>query len=199
VPTHIRASISWQMTSMLPRDAVQITPHFRHQAILPGDDPSWQDLADDLAAGIDGWDLGTRQLTVRLYDVAGAPINRPKAIKVLNPATFQSAVTAREVALCLSFWGGNNEPHNRGRLYAPFSLFSGSVPGERPVAAMQQKVADLVPIFAGLGGVDVDWIVWSPTRDAATKVEGWYVDDEWDTQRRRGLKPASRLAGTTGG
>jgi hypothetical protein len=199
VPTHIRATIGWQMTSLLPRDVVQITPCFRHSALLPGDDPAWQELADNIAAGIDGWDTGTRQLTVRLYDIEAPPINRPKAIKILNPGTFQAAVTAREVALCLSFNGGNNLPQNRGRLYLPFSCFSGSVPGERPVLAMQQKVADLVPIFAGMGGANVDWIVWSPTAGAATQVERWFVDDEWDTQRRRGLKPASRLAGTTSG
>jgi hypothetical protein len=200
VPTHIRALCSWQCDTALPRDAMTINPHFRHQGVLPGDDPTYATLANDLATGLNGWGTGSanRQLTVKLYDLADTEPRRPKATKVLNTGLASASSYPREVCLCLSFFGGNNLPQNRGRLYIPMWATGGSA-GLRPDAAQRTKAGDLVPVLAGLGGVDIDWIVWSPTRNAATKVTNWFVDDEWDTQRRRGLRPTTRTAGTTGG
>lgn len=190
---------------MLPRDVMSINPCFRHQTDLSIGGVEWAPLAQDLADGLATWSISpaTRQLTVKLYKiedpVAGEP-HRPQATVTKAAGTFLPTPGPGEIAVCLSFYGGSNAPYNRGRLYIPFAAFSGSAPaGSRPSAANRTKVGDLVPLFAGLGGVNVDWIVWSPTKKAATKVDHWWVDDEWDTQRRRGLKPTTRTAGTTGG
>lgn len=201
MPTHIRAQVAWQLDSMLPRDAVQVTPCFRHQLGLIEGAPEWQDLADDLADAINGWHVNPtiHQLQVKLYDIEGEPINRPKAIAVRNPGSATGTGWPREVALCLSFNGGNNEPRNRGRIYLPYAKLGTGTPDVRPSTTIRDKAAALVPIFANLGGSNVDWIVWSPTALAATKVERWYVDDEYDTIRKRGLKPTTRTSGTTGG
>lgn len=200
MPTHIRALCGWQVGSALPRDVMQITPCFRHQAVLPFDDPNWQDLADDLADGLQTWaSVAKRQLTVKLYQI-GEPIpNRPKATALRDAGSLAETGTPRELAICLSFYGGPNAPWNRGRLYLPFHMLGMSSPGPRPDSSMRTKAGALAPTLAGLGGVDVDWIVWSPTRGQATRVENWFVDDEWDVQRRRGLKPTTRTTGTTGG
>jgi hypothetical protein len=206
MPTHIRAHVTWQTGSLLPRDKIQITPCFRHQQILPVDGgPEWDDLAEDLATGIrTSLAAGNAQaLEVKLYEikdpVAGEP-NRPKGQHVLDPANAAEAQTYRELACCLSFYGGENAPHQRGRLYVPaFLLLTTSTVGVRPATVIQNKAGALATVFAGLGGIDVDWIVWSPTRKLATRVTNWFVDDEWDVQRRRGLVPAVRVAGTTGG
>jgi hypothetical protein len=137
---------------------------------------------------------------VKLYQLGQPAPNRPKATKTLNPANASEAGIFREMACCLSFYGGPNAPRNRGRLYVPaFLVFSGTTPGVRPTDTIRDKVGELAPILAGLGGINVDWIVWSPTNTAATKVDHWFVDDEWDVQRRRGLRPTTRTAGTTGG
>jgi hypothetical protein len=201
MPTHIRALLGYQVGSTLPRDVVQITPSFRHSAILPGDDPAWQEIADDLADAYSQWAVNglTRQLSVRLYQIGLPKPNRPKAVTVLNVGQSLEATHPRELACCLSFTGGSNEPRNRGRLYIPQFLVNEGTPGVRPSETERTKVSDLVGIFAGLGGVNVDWIVWSPTAGAATKVERWWVDDEWDVQRRRGMQPTARTEGTTGG
>jgi hypothetical protein len=61
------------------------------------------------------------------------------------------------------------------------------------------KVMALGPIFANLGGSDVDWIVWSRKNHTATKVQNYWVDDEWDTVRSRGLKRSTRQVATTSG
>jgi len=204
VPTHIRASIAWQVDSLLPRDAATINPCFRHQLGIIAGGPDWQTLADDLAAAVNTWfPAASRQLTVKLYEikppVAGTP-NRPEATKVLNTGAFSPTGYPGEIACCLSFYGGSNSPHQRGRLYVPaFTFLSGGANSNRPGSADRTKVSGLVAPFANLGGPNVDWIVWSPTRQSATRVDHWFVDDEWDIQRRRGLKPTTRLSGTTSG
>lgn len=204
MPTHIRAACQWAVGSTLPRDSMQITPHFRHQNPLGVGDTDWQQLADDLAAGLAGWaspQIGnSNQLTVKLYEIGKPPPNRPAATKILNAGQAGEASTFRELAVCLSFYGGPNAPSNRGRLYVPYFMASaGTSLGVRPSSTVRDKVGTLAPIFAGLGGVNVDWIVWSPTKQAATKVDHWWVDDEYDVQRRRGLKVTARTSGTTGG
>lgn len=203
--THIRAQISWQVESLLPRDVATINPCFRHQLGLIEGDPDWQTLANDLKNVMVAWQANQlRQLTVKLYEikdpVSGVP-NRPKATAVAAAGGFGGTSYPGEVALCLSFYGQPNGPSNRGRLYIPYfaMVTSGTQPGKRPTTTEMQKPGGLVPGFAGLGGINVDWIVWSPTKKQATKVSNWFVDDEWDTQRRRGLKPGAREAGTTGG
>ena len=67
----------------------------------------------------------------------------------------------------------------------------------RPSQTTRDKVAELAPILAALGGVDVDWSVWSKVDGQARAVTNWWIDDEWDTQRLRGLRGATRTEGTT--
>jgi hypothetical protein len=204
MPTHIRAQCSWQVGSTLPRDRVQITPCFRHQLGIIEGAPDWQTLADDLHAGLTGWASpvigNSNELTVKLYEIGKPPPNRPQATKVSALPNAAEASIFREMACCLSFYGGSNNPNQRGRLYIPlFLASSGTTPGVRPSTTVRDKIGTLAPIFAGLGGVNVDWIVWSPTKQAATRVTNWWVDDEFDVQRRRGLRPTARTSGTTGG
>jgi hypothetical protein len=201
MPTHVRAMCQWNVNTMLPKDVMQITPCFRVSTVLPQTDEGWQTLADDLAAGLNGWQAQptANTLTVKLYDLDDdTRPNRPRATAVRAPGQSGAPDVFRELAICLSFNGGENSPRQRGRLYVPYVMVDPSPTVRlRPSLANRQKVADLVPILTGLGGINVDWIVWSPTNGSATAVERWYVDDEWDIQRRRELGPSARLAGTT--
>src|SRR5688500_4821787 len=164
MPTHIRAHIQYQCGAMLPRDIHQITPCFRAQT---GFDPlggtDWDQLAQDLLDKMNGgtgfiFSKATNQTTVKLYEikdpVPGVP-NRPKAVKIKNPGTSQEATIPRELALCLSFYGGNNNPDNRGRLYVPAWLWV-SNPAARPVAADVTKLDGMAAAFAALGGANID-------------------------------------------
>jgi hypothetical protein len=207
---HMRAQIAWNVGTTLARDVMQITPCFRDNlnAFSPdvfGPGTNWQDLADDLVSEVQAWNPqpSVYGCTVKLYQikdpVQGQP-NRPKAIAVNNLGAAGAGNKPRELACCLSFWGGVNGPRQRGRLYIPFQIaFPADNPGVRPTTTQRDMVAGLVPRFAGLGGADIDWVVWSPTNKSATRVDHWYVDDEWDVQRRRGFKPSTRTEGTTSG
>lgn len=180
------------------RDKVMINPHFKDSSV-PFLVQNVGNLVNDLASGLQTWCLpaGTREITVTAYDAEGPAPHPPLATKVLNPGAAPGAGGPRELALCLSFYGGENTPRKRGRLYIPLFVPGIGYGAPRPDATARAKVGALVPIFTGLGGVDVDWCVWSRTNQAAYSVTNWWVDDEWDVQRRRGLKPSTRLTGTT--
>jgi hypothetical protein len=205
MPTRFRASIGWAVDSLLPRDQVTINPCFSHGLdpfTITGTD--WQGLADDLKSSIQSWaPTPARQITVKLYEikapVPGTP-NRPKATSVYGTGVFTASSVPGELAICLSYYGGSNGPSQRGRLYLPLSVVNNSAGStNRPSSTDRAKVGTLSTILAQLGGVNVDWGVWSPTRSTFTKASNWYVDDEWDTVRSRGLKPTTRTAGTTSG
>jgi len=208
MPTHIRAQIQWSVGTMLPRDVMQITPCFRHNSWIPGvDDPGYQTLADDLATAISTVTASDKQIQVKLYDISldahkgdGREPNRPKATKVLNAGACAESTQPRELAVCLSFYGGKNSPRQRGRLYLPVGVTTaaGSL-GVRVPSGIRTTVGSFASKFASLGGPNVDWIVWSPTNESATKVTNWFVDDEWDVVRKRGYSPSARTTGTTDG
>jgi hypothetical protein len=191
----------WNVGTLLPRDVMQITPCFRHSDIgglLDG--PGYQTLAEDLATGLQAKAGTTRGLTVKLYEIGLPKPNRPKATAVRNAGLSAESTQPRELAMCLSFYGDRNAPHQRGRLYVPLGVLTAAgALSVRPAAGLRDNLGTWADIFSGLGGANVDWIVWSPTRQEATKVDHWFVDDEYDVQRRRGYKPSARSAGTTSG
>lgn len=190
-----RLQCAWSVDTLLPRDQLIITPHFNDRGV--GTNP--QNLCDDLAAALNTWDNAARQIRVTAYDAQGSPPVIPQGEKIVNPDLAPATVGVREVALCLSFYSEQNRPRKRGRLYVPAAIGGIGTGTARPTSAQRQKVADLVPIFASLGGADVDWVVFSRLDNAARKVSHWWVDDAWDIQRSRGLDPSTRLTGTTGG
>ena len=53
--------------------------------------------------------------------------------------------------------------------------------------------------FANLGGVNVDWQVYSPTDGVGRTVKSYWCDDEWDTMRSRGLRSTMRQTAVTDG
>jgi hypothetical protein len=200
-----RAQISVPQDSALPRDRIVITPHFRRQlgALTGGDD---QDLTNDLADAIGTWfgqvGVPSREVDVRLYDAehvatADSP-GLPVARTTRNAGTFVQSAVPREVAVCLSFYAGLNIQRRRGRIYVPAPFLYGSgISGSRPAADKRDAVGLLAGIFANLGGPDIDWVVWSRRDREARPVTNWWVDDEFDVQRRRGLRSTTRLTGTT--
>lgn len=180
--------------STLPRDALTITPHFNDGGV--GSDP--QGLATDLCAAMATYLPTARQIEVTAYDAQGTPPVVPVGYAVTGSGLAPPSDCPREVAVCLSFFSEFNRPRRRGRLYLPMCAlgFTGSLL-VRPSAPVRTKVGQLAPILQDLGGLDVDWCVYSRVDNVARAVTDWWVDDEWDTIRSRGLRPTTRLTGTT--
>lgn len=192
----------WRLqTSMLSdtpfdKDRLVITPHFNTGSLFQ--DP--QQLCQDLAAGIHTIIVGggTREIRVTAYDAQGAPPVYPQGEAVVNAGLSPAGKSPRELSMCLSFYGQNNRPRQRGRLYIPVAVLSGSFATEvRPSASLMTEVAKFVPLFTGLGGADVDWCIYSQVDNVPRSVQHWWVDDEWDIQRSRGLAASTRITGDT--
>lgn len=197
--TTIRAQVAWRGDTAFPRDMVSINPHF--QVATPFTD--FQSLADDLAnamATLTKPSSTSREIAVSLYDAKDPPPNTPKATKVLNAGVAPASTAPRELAMCLSYYAGTNTPRHRGRLYLPMHIiWGGSTFDVRPTSQMRDVGGQFVTKFAQLGGVDVDWVVFSRVDNTTYTVTNWYVDDEWDVVRSRGLRATTRTAGTTSG
>lgn len=178
--------------SVLERDPFVITPHFNDQGV--GTDP--QQLCEDMATALATYCGVARQIVVSAYDAEGAQPVYAAGRAERSMGVVVASYFPREVALCLSFYSTRNVPRQRGRLYMPAPILSSSA-GPRPTTSQQQKVMDFGPICANLGGVDVDWVVWSRVDQTARPVTDYWCDNEWDTVRSRGLRGTSRLLGTT--
>jgi hypothetical protein len=198
----MRMRCSWQILDNDPKNQFVINPCFRRQLDItdPTSGTDAQALCDDLAAALDSWGLGT-QLTVTAYNIEGAKPNYPMAEKVLHPDTPNTLYNyPPELAVVLSFYSQFNRPRRRGRLYVPAGFVGmGTLAGRNVHAGAITKVEALVPIFSGLGGTNVDWIVWSGADHAAHVVDHYWVDNGWDVQRSRGLPSTVKVVKTTSG
>jgi hypothetical protein len=138
----------------------------------------------------------------KFYDTADPEPRAPKLTYdwVLATAPTGSALPT-EVSLCCSFQGdpesGVPQARRRGRNYLPF--LGGSVidgvgrPSSAVVSAAVAWGQNLLD-FSGLG-VGTTWVVHStigdPLATAVVITNGW-VDNEFDTQRRRGRDATAR-------
>ena len=184
--------------SALPRDQFVVTPHFHDGNATKS--PSA--LATKLGDSMQTWLTGSYKITVTVYDAFGTKPNPPLATYIKNSAGgFINANAPQEIALCLSYYSGFNRPRLRGRLYLPYAwIFQSSGTGTasvRPTSTQQLAVrafADTV-LKSGIS-IGCDWTVCSKAAAQNIAVTNYYVDDEWDTQRRRGGKPTGRIAST---
>jgi len=191
-----RFQCAWQVDSTAPTDQLIINPHFKDVNLGPLDADDVHGLCQDLATGLDTWANLHNQLTVTAYQADHAPPNYPIATAQVRTGIVGPAPANRDLALCLSYYADVNRPRHRGRLYIPCCVCAINGNAAFATAANMTKVSDLVPILTGLGGVDVDWVVWSPTDNQSRPVSHWFIDNAWDTQRRRGARATTRQQGT---
>jgi len=151
--------------------------------------------------------------TLTAYDLA-AQLETPGAGLGTPIATGTFTITAptvsvglpAEVSTVLSFHAslvgsvvevGSTRPRSRrtGRVYiGPLSLgtATGSGPNfeTRPTTGWQTSLKNAA--VALLTGADAIWSVYSRVDHVLRAVDGGWVDNAFDTQRRRGVKPTSR-------
>lgn len=147
----------------------------------------FQSFGPNLAAPINFIEVGAYEIP----DLLGAPTGPPKGKGL---ASFSTAVAGgpREVACCLSYYADRNEPRRRGRMY--FGPLAASAMAERPSTALANAILAIGSGINDLGGLDVNWVQYSPTDNASRTVTNMYVDNAWDTQRSRGSVATGRTA-----
>lgn len=210
----IKAVVNLPYTTGLPRDVSQQTYCF----IVPdASEEKLDDLCDTLArfynvsAGVGATTFG-RYLSsvvdrafcwIDLYNVSITPSGPPIHSK---PFTFGPAYATQslplEVALVQSFQGvkvsSMPQSRRRGRNYlGPFcSQAMGAEAGlPRPsgeivacIAAAAERLANEV-IDNDIG----EWCVWSRSTGLFVPVANGWINNEWDTQRRREAKETDRV------
>lgn len=136
------------------------------------------------------------------YDDEDTP---PRAPVLRTPGTLVPAAgdpLPTEVSLCMSFQGtrlsGTPQARRRGRIYLPFMVEASNDSSGRPGTAFINAVvaAGAALLAASDAAGTWSWVTYSSVAPGyATVVDGW-VDNEWDTQRRRGRDATSRTTFT---
>ena len=185
-----RVQISFPFDTALPRDRVSINPHFF------GNNPDA--LADVLVNNFKAiTEVGAlTPFDIKVYDAEKAPPNYPLEIRT-NATGFTTTTKPREVAMCLSYYSTYNRPRYRGRLYIPGQFISGAF-GIRPTAPQRVIVGNWAHALSTNMPESHNWVVYSKRNAASYGVTNWWVDDEWDIQRSRGMRPTTRLEGVPG-
>lgn len=187
---------------------------------VPGDE--WiggiESLLTTFYQAIDGVIFGQNVATpahVKLYDMRDALPRVPFHEFNIALAPLASGIDLslpNEVALCLSFkaagGSGLNMKRRRGRIYlGPIHYAASEMVASqcRPTAAARDAVRDAAAVMAAgyntaaPADSSVRWAIYSPTTDltstlddAFNDVETGWVDNAFDTQRRRGASPTLR-------
>lgn len=156
----------------------------------PANDP--EALAEDLANVYNTYWYNGCEMSVKLYDMADTKPREIVGEHKLNIGGFGASSGPREVALCLSFYGERNLPRTRGRIYLGMNFPNKPANAVRPQGTLREAALVLADNIAAVGGIDVDWSIYSPTTNSSHSVKTAYVDNEWDTVRSRGLRSDAR-------
>lgn len=188
----VRMLVAWKNSeSTVSKNVMTSTLYFNVSGAV-GQDPDYQQLTNDLYAimALRSWILG-RYLDIRAYDMGDA---EPRPIRARKVGSVSGSIVQgpHQLALALSYYADRNLPRKRGRIYCGPFLPSSSA-GESATTAQQNDVLALAPALADLGGVNVDWSLWSPTTQTHTRINHAWVDNSWDIIRSRKQDGTNRV------
>lgn len=140
----------------------------------------------------------TGKFTIKAYDLTEP---KPRAPKYEFSDTFglgSSVALPTEVSLVMSFQAvkesGENQKRRRNRVYLGPLAYNALGNGRNVADGLVETV-----LFAGKQLLNESeesatwfWMVYSPTDDAMYTVEDGWVDNAYDTQRRRGTAATAR-------
>lgn len=140
----------------------------------------------------------TNGLTWKVYDLSDPEPRQPVLIGTNNLTVGTGDALPPEVAICLSFQAapvsGVPQARRRNRVYLPYIR-------EAQLSADGRPAGTLLTILVGAADTLWDaseaatswqWVGYSPTDAQAWDIDNGWMDNEWDTQRRRGRKATSR-------
>lgn len=211
MPTTIQIRATFEAATNISRDNVSNTFCFMNPA--PGidnfDNPL--DMIQDLycvaapgsTAALGSHINNSMKRTARLavYDLDDPSPRAPKDERFITlPNTIGGYQECpAEVALCVSFQGtresGVNQDRRRGRIFlGPLAVPTGSM--RQPPAQLLANVNAQFQKFKDESDASYawQWRVWSPTNGNSVLVDNGWVDNAWDTQRRRGPRATARTA-----
>ena len=206
-----------QSTTNLPRDQIINSWHFYKEDSFTDDFENVRDMLRDfftVGSSINGsntvavkmWipeSITQNTVLVRAYKVGATPGSPPDWSGSFNFGARGSATPLpAEVALCLSFQSehedGVPQARRRNRKYlGPFGSNANSTEGRPSSAVINSIVAAARDLKqASAASLYWKWVVYSPTSDTYEEVDDGWVDNAWDTQRRRGRASTARTTWT---
>lgn len=144
-------------------------------------------------------EVATSGHIIKWTDLPGVKPNYPFDETIFNLAVGPSGATLpAECSIVLSFQGdkaaGFPQARRRGRIFiGPIDAAANSTgrPSAGAITALSTAAATLKSNVLALAG-DTQWAVWSPSDGAAVEITDGWVDNSFDTQRRRGIRTNSR-------
>jgi hypothetical protein len=150
---------------------------------------------DQIAAAYDALSFtgGWNQIEIRCYELGGGQPIFQKTYAISSASTLTGP---GEVAVCLSYAANDDPglvgPRRRGRIYIGPIAYNW-VQDPRPGLTLRQNLLAFGQALAAVGTAsNTTWVMYSRTDLVTAKIESIWVDDAWDTQRRRGLAPTVR-------
>lgn len=140
---------------------------------------------------------------LRLYNEADAEPRVPvydESLGLVQPTPSTSLNLPGEVALCASYSArvesGQNRRRTRGRVYIG-PLNTGVLQNDtngtaRPVTAFRTTLGNAAQKLAEDSTLGAMWGVWSRRDSSFALISQGYVDNAFDTQRRRGVPASGR-------
>jgi len=211
----IRAVHTFQSNTGVPADAVVNVTHWTTPDASPGgvvlqeiitkirkfyDEPT--ENAPNVCTMLSTTALSSLGARIQLYNLANPKPRSPLVTDLRQAPGFGPSLYPNEVALVLSYSStpapGVLQRRRRGRLYlGPLSsqpsLVAGATGDNRPSALAMRTLKQAGERMAtkAIGDL-VEWVTLS-TIDAVTgKVVKGFVDNSYDTQRRRGTRATNR-------
>lgn len=207
---HVKALVSLPHTGGIAENVVVNTFHFATDVGPQG--PALTEIADELEAfylassqpsqntltQFLSASLATTGSSIKLYNMAD-PIPRPPIlVRSFDLGPTAGSNLPREVALCLSFQAlpvaGVPQRRRRGRVYiGPFGTAAQNYtagdarPSQSLIDTLKERGARLSNSLEFS-----DWAVFSSVTPALLPVANGWVDNAFDTQRRRGLDANTR-------
>lgn len=209
-----RFTVTFQGSSLLPEDQYVNSWHFDHvEPVVISDYDNVRDMLRDFYNLIPASSTNSiasfmsnriqTPVIVRAYDLGDPMPRAPRYESTFNLATRATGdPLPEEVALVLSFErprvSGVPQSRRRNRVYlGPFAETANGTDA-RPSLALRTVMARSARDMLDASNASVRWTweVNSPTYGEHGPVVGGWVDDAWDTQRRRGQSSSSRLLWT---
>jgi hypothetical protein len=160
---------------------------------------TFKDFYDDLPTSSLSSAIAQNGHVCKFYALPGSAPNYPFAETTFNLAAAPTGVAIpSECAVVLSFQGtrqaGFPQARRRGRVYlGPWGANANTA--GRPSTTVLTSIANAATTLSANLQAQTPvsrWAIWSTSDGAMVYVDNGWVDNAWDTQRRRGLAYTSR-------
>jgi hypothetical protein len=203
ITDHFAAQVVIPSKTGLPEDGITNTFYFRNDWVSGAPYESIRDTLADFYNASQGAMRLTSYISstvtstpwlVKMYDLGTPAPRQPTTMDIpVTLSGIQSLPT--EVTACGSFISNRNLPRQRGRIFVgPLNQSAAEVQAPGRVALNATFRATLLSAMAAMNSTtnNVSWRLYSPTDAAMKEVTGGWVDNAFDTQRRRGTAPTVR-------